>query len=131
MKPERPFTISTLEKTTSEALPVHLTTDQGPYTSVMSLFEVIKFGSDPAETEILDDKVHSGNPVVLKNLMNGLFLAVKKKDPKKIILEHLESEDAEFVFVFEKFNKLGNSTISYNEGLRIRSLNGGIVSLRL
>lgn len=80
----------------------------------------------------MKDIIHSGEPILLKSVVNDMYLAIKKLDQKRVVLAHLEDQSCEFVFVFEKLSENNEETsINFNESICLRSLNGGTISLSL
>lgn len=116
LKVEKRFTISSMDNQSSDSLQVNLTPDKGPFTCVMSFFEVLKCSKEgprafnagsTAQEGVEKEIIRPGDPVLLRNVMNGLYLSIKHRYPSRVILEPLDSEESDFVFIFENFDLEG------------------------
>lgn len=72
--------------------------------------------------------VNRGEPVILKNTANNLYLGVKKFNQQMVVLSYLENTECEFVFIFETKGDLVDR-VKYNDSFQIKSLLGGTLAL--
>lgn len=97
----------------------------------MTYFKIVKYNDGSNQELDQRNEIMSGDLITLQNCLSGLYLAIKKSDPKKIVMGHLEDETCEFLFIFEKYERKLDDIIYYKEPFKIRSFNGGVVSLIL
>lgn len=86
--------------------------------------------NDTSSKSALSNKkwVNRGEPIILKNTANNLYLGVKKFNQQMVVLSYLENTECEFVFIIETKGDLVDR-VKYNDSFQIKSLLGGTLAL--
>ena len=77
-----------------------------------------------------DTAIYQSEPILIRNIVNGMFLCIKIEEKKQVILGELGDSSSEFIFILENKDKDVNGRISYNNPIKIKSISGGVISLR-
>ena len=75
--------------------------------------------------------VHQKELVLFRNIVNGMFLGIRRLDPRKVVLGELGDSGSEFIFFMESKDDSNDQRISYDNAVLIKSIIGGTLSLAL
>lgn len=99
------------------------------------------FKKEQKETKAQSKQITSGQPVLIKSVLNDMYLGVKTYDKTEVVLANLEDDSCEFIFVLETLHNSKSSSnsedrtlfqrqnIHFDSYIKIKSLSGGQISV--